>query len=331
MKAKELSALLKTAILNRWAILLEGSPGIGKSDIVDQVVRSLGFDLVLMHPITSDPTDFKGLPAIVNSCAEFLAYGDLRKLLNATRPVVCFIDDLGQGSQAVQAALMQLVLAREINGQKISDQVVFIAATNRKQDGAAVSGLITPLRSRFRATLELTVDAGDWCKWAIAKGLPLDLIAFVNLKPLSLNGFDPKVAREGKPFACPRTVAFLGDWLNAGIDDAETLIGCVGESFATEFLGFRSIYKAVAGLPAQATLNPQSAPVPAEVDRLFAISAALAYYVTVKTVDALALYVDRLPAEFAVFFWKSATARKPELVQTNAFTNWQIANADAFN
>lgn len=328
MKASLLSQTLKLAITQRWAILLEGSPGIGKSDLVVQTCASLGVDLMLCHPVTSDPTDYKGLPGIIDGKAEFLPYGELRRLMNATKPLVCFLDDLGQGSQATQAALMQLVLAREINGQKIPDCVVFIGATNRRTDNAGVSGLLTPLRSRFRATLELTVDAQDWCKWALANKLPIELIAYINLKPLMLSTFDPKTAKEGKPFACPRTIAFLGDWLSAGIDDPETVNGCVGEAFGTEFLGFRAIYKAVAGLPAQVIANPQGAIIPEEIDRMFALSAALSYHASIKNIDAIGQYMDRVSSEFRTFFWKAATSRKPELVETNAHQNWAIKHSD---
>ena len=328
MKASQLAATLKLAIAQRWAMLIEGSPGIGKSDIVAQTVKACGADFMIAHPVTSDPTDFKGLPGIVEGKAEFLPYGELRRLMSATGPLVCFLDDLGQGSQATQAALMQLVLARELNGQKIPDCVTFIGATNRRIDAAGVSGLLTPLRSRFRATIELTVDAAEWCKWALANKMPIELIAYVNLKPALLSTFDPKTAKEGKPFACPRTVAFLGEWLNAGVDDPETVNGCVGEAFGTEFLGFRAIYKAVAGLPAQVCANPQTAQIPAEVDRMFALSAALSYHATPKNIDAIGTYMDRCTSEFRTFFWKAATARKPELIETNAHQRWAIAHAD---
>lgn len=339
MKPSSLVSVLKTALARQWAMLIEGSPGIGKSDVVAQVARGAGVDLVISHPVTSDPTDYKGLPGIVDGRAEFLPYGDLRRLLDASKPLLCFIDDLGQGSQATQAAQMQLVLAREINGQKISPHVTFFGATNRRADNAGVSGILSPLRSRFRSSVELTVDVADWAKWALAAKMPIELIAYVNLKPAHLNTFNPKAAREGKPFACPRTLAFAGDWLNAWnaakVDPcAETLSGCIGEAVATEFLGFLSIYRSVANLPAQIVTNPLGAPIFGDngtgIDKAFAVSAAMSYHATAKNIDAIGQYFSRaeMPNEFRTFFWKSATARKPELVETNAFTSWSVAHSD---
>ncbi len=50
----------------------------------------------------------------------------------ATRAMtpVCLLDDLGQAPPAVQAAAMQLLLARRVNGHAVSDHVTFLAATN---------------------------------------------------------------------------------------------------------------------------------------------------------------------------------------------------------
>ncbi len=160
--------------------------------------------------------------------------------------------------------------------------------------------------------------------------MPVELVAFVNLRPAMLNTFDPKTAKEGKPFSCPRTLSFLGDWVNANMTDPETLGGCVGEAVATEFLGFLSIYRAVAGLPAQIVANPQAAPIASEVDRAFAISAAMTYHATPKNIDAIGQYFSRaeMPAEFRTFFWKAATARKPELIETHAHQTWAIAHSD---
>lgn len=323
MKPSKLIDLLKSAAVNRWAILIEGSPGIGKSDLVAIVAAALSATLIILHPCVSDPTDFKGYPAIVNGKAVFLTFGELEKLLTANTLTIVLIDDMGQGSQATQAALMQLVLARQINGHKISDQVVFFGATNRRTDNAGVSGILSPLRSRFRTSVELVPDVQDWCKWALSKGLPVDLIGYIQMKPAHLNTFDPKTAREGKPFACPRTLSFLGDWINAGIDDPETINGCVGESVGTEYLAFRRIFQQIGNVIPQILTNPTGAPIfDDDVSKSFAITAALTYQATAKNVDAIGQYVDRVSNEFRTFFWRAAVARKPELNQTHAFTRW---------
>ncbi len=330
MKASQIIPLLSTAAQKRWPILIEGSPGIGKSEIGAQVAALVSAVYVVLHPCISDPTDFKGFPAIVNGKAVFLTFDDCEKLLTAKGLTIVALEDLGQAPASVQAPLMQWILLREINGKRLSDDVTFFAMTNRRADNAGVSGILSPLRSRFRASVELTVDAQDWSKWAIGAKMPIELIAYVNLRPAHLNTFDPKTAKEGKPFACPRTLAFLGDWLNAGVTDPETLAGCVGEAVATEFLGFLAIYKTVANLPAQIVQNPLGAPVFAELEKCFAIAAAMSYHVTPKSVDSVAQYFNRddVSPMFRSFFWKASTARKPELIETHAYTKYAVEHAD---
>jgi len=88
---------------------------------------------------------------------------------------------------------MQLILARRINGYKVSDQVTFLAATNRKQDKAGVSGILEPVKSRFVSIVELEPDLEDWAAWAASNSLPAELIAFVRFRPNLLNDFTPSV------------------------------------------------------------------------------------------------------------------------------------------
>lgn len=82
--------------------MIKGAPGVGKSDIVLQACETAGADVLLTHPVVSDPTDYKGLPGILNGEAQFLPYGDLRKLINAKVLTVFFIDDLGDCTEAAR-------------------------------------------------------------------------------------------------------------------------------------------------------------------------------------------------------------------------------------
>ncbi|NIP53268.1 ATP-binding protein, partial [candidate division KSB1 bacterium] len=110
--------------------------------------------------------------------AEWLPLDDLWKIINAKKPTIVFFDDAGQAPTLVQAAMMQLVLARRIGLHKVSEYVTFIAATNRKEDMAGVGGMIEPLKGRFRI-YEMDADVKDWIVWAYKNDMPHDLIAFI--------------------------------------------------------------------------------------------------------------------------------------------------------
>lgn len=185
MKPSELKETLITLINSRLPALVVGAPGIGKSDIVTHAATDAGNDVIISHPVVSDPTDYKGLPHATHdgTTAEFLPYGELNHLIHAEKPTVFFLDDLGQAPPSVQAACMQLLLARRINGHMVSNHVTFLAATNRRQDRAAVTGILEPVKSRFATILNLEPDLNDWSKWAINAQMPPELIAFVRYRP----------------------------------------------------------------------------------------------------------------------------------------------------
>jgi len=194
------------SLKHRFNLLIVGAPGIGKTEIVNQACGEAGMKMIVSHPVVSDPTDYKGLPFVVDGDrAEFLAFGDLRQLIDAKKPSVFFLDDLGQAPPSVQAAAMQLLLARKINSHQVSDHVRFIAATNRRQDKAGVQGVLEPVKSRFASILHLETDHEDWVKWALEKDLPTELIAFIRFRPELLHDFKPSNDMINSP--CPRTVA----------------------------------------------------------------------------------------------------------------------------
>jgi Ni2+-binding GTPase involved in maturation of urease and hydrogenase len=52
----ELYELIKFCAIHFLPILIVGSPGQGKTTIVTDVAKELGYDLILTHPVTDDPT-----------------------------------------------------------------------------------------------------------------------------------------------------------------------------------------------------------------------------------------------------------------------------------
>ena len=155
MKPIVLKEVLIKAFQGRRKVLITGPPGIGKSDVTYQASVAAKGDLVLSHPVCSDPTDFKGFPfPVENTHADFLPFGDLLKLMEATGLTIMFLDDLGQARPATQAALMQLILGGQINGKVINKEyVVFVGATNRAEDLAGVRNILEPVSIGVRSTL----------------------------------------------------------------------------------------------------------------------------------------------------------------------------------
>ncbi len=329
MRAKQLKETIKFSINNKYPLLIKGAPGIGKTDIVAQACLETGTELIVSHPVVSDPTDFKGLPFPnkEGTAAKFLPFGDLLRLIKADRPTVFFLDDLGQASSSVQAAAMQLLLARRINGHKVSDKVIFLAATNRRQDRAAVQGILEPVKSRFAAILELEVNIDDWVEWAIENDMPIELIAFIRFRPI-LHDFKPTAEIINTPN--PRTVAAVGMMMNAGLpkdSEYEMISGAAGEGFAAEFLSFLKIYRDLPDID-KLIADPDKADVPDEPSTLFAVCGALSAKANKKNFGNIIKFTDRLPGEFQVLLIKDAIKRNKGLANTKEFSVWAIKHSD---
>ncbi|MFW6357351.1 MAG: ATP-binding protein [bacterium] len=328
MKPRELKQALRLAFRNRFPVLLVGQPGVGKSDIMAQTAAEEGMDLILSHPVVSDPTDYKGMPFVVEGKAEFLPFGELRRIVEAVRPTVFFLDDLGQASPAVQAAAMQLLLARRVGDNRVSDAVTFVAATNRRQDRAGVQGILEPVKSRFVSILHLEPDVDDWCRWAALHGMPHELISFIRFKPDMLVAFTPSRDMVNSP--CPRTVAFVGSLLNAGLPDElafEMIAGAAGSAFATEFLAYRRIVDRLPDIDAILD-QPEKAPVPDEPSVLYALCGALASRASETTFGSIVSYSFRLPPEFSVLLIRESAARDRSLTETEEFGRWAAEHSE---
>lgn len=329
MNPSALKDFLKLAIQHRKSVLVKARPGVGKSDIVTQTAAEEQTDLVISHPVVSDPTDYKGLPTAANGLADFLPYGDLRKIMNATKPTVYFLDDLGQATPAVQAACMQLLLAREINGKKVSDFVTFIAATNRKEDKAAVSGLLEPVKSRFKSIVDLDVSTDDWVRWALNIGnMPTQLIAFIRFRPNILNEFVPTKDIVNTP--SPRTVAAVGEWQNCGLPPSmyfEVFKGAAGEGFATEYTAFLNIWNDLPSIDKILT-SPDMVDMPKEPAVLYAVGGALASRVNDVNAPNAFAYIKRMPTENGIACIKDMLLKNKGIDQTRAYIDWASVNGN---
>lgn len=318
LKASQLEAVLTSNILAGEPVCVSGPPGAGKTDIGTKAAANARTELMLVHPVTSEPTDAKGLPVMTVEGAEFSPYGWLRRMQHQPidKPLTVFIDDFGHAPQAVQASLMQIMHARQVNEVRISDAVRFICATNRKSDkGSGVTSMIDPLKKRM-LMLEFKPDLGEWQQWGAANGINSKVIAYLSL----MNEYFIQEAETNTMLvsACPRgwhrvsrqlALAHSTDVLPA------VFAGCVGPEPGAGFAGFLRVYDNLV-MPAVVWANPERAPIPADPSALWALVSALAAQVTPTTVGATCKYLLRLidnHREHAMLCVKLMVARDPTL------------------
>jgi hypothetical protein len=329
LKPAGLIELLTKAIPKRRPILIAGAPGIGKTQIVEQTTAALGYDLIVSHPAVSDPTDFKGLPWFdaKSKTADFRPIGEFAAALAATKPTVWFFDDLAQAPESVQAACMQLFLARRVGEHRLPDCVTFVACTNGRQHRAGARGLLEPVKSRFDTIIELIACIDSWSRWAFDNDISPMLIAFLRYRPELLSKFEASADLTNSP--SPRTwqhAANIEDLdLSPGVESV-ALAGAVGEAAATEYQVFRRMYKSLVNVDAIIT-NPDTAAIPTAPSELYAVSVALAGKANTQNFGRIIRYSERLAdankGEFAVLALRSATDRDDKLIYTDAYVRAQ--------
>jgi len=321
MKLSRAELILRANILAGHNTLLVGAPGVGKTDVYTKIAADEGMELVVMHPVVADPTDFKGLPWVNQGSdeARFLPFGDLAKLCKTTKKTLVLLDDIGQAPPAVQAAVMQLLLKREIDGHKISDKVVFAAATNRREDRAGVSGILEPVKSRFATILHVEPDLESWLDWALQSGIEESICAFLRYRPEMLHQFSPTANITNS--ASPRTWASLDKQVKLGLPreaELHAYSGSVGEGAAVEYTGFKRCYTE---LPEWDEIlnSPDVARIPATPSALYAVATSIAFQVDRKTFKDVIIYINRMPEEFGVLTIRDAVRKDPKIVNSPAW------------
>jgi hypothetical protein len=319
-------------IAARMPLLITGAPGIGKSDIMTQAAQTAGVDLLISHPAVCDPTDFKGLPWMQtgDDFARFVPFGDFHTALTATRPLAWLFDDLGQSNPSVQAAAMQLFLARRVNGHILPDCITFLAATNRRIDRAGVSGILEPVKSRFVSIVELEPNVDDWCSWAINHGIPYTLIAFLRYRPELLCKFEATADLTNSPV--PRTWKHLADVESLGLSpelESEAMSGAVGNGAAIEYIAFRQMAKSLGNLDA-ILLDPVKASIPREPSQLYATIVGLASRANETNFGRIVTYAQRLyteadRGEFAALLIRDSQRRNSKIAYTDDYVRMQVS------
>jgi hypothetical protein len=228
-------------------LFIWGPPGIGKSEVVQEVADELGGYVIDLRMAQMEPTDIRGIPFFnkdINKM-DWAAPVDLpdEEFAKQYPIVVLFLDEMNSAPPAVQAAGYQLILNRRVGKYHLPDNVVIVAAGNRDSDKGVTYRMPMPLANRF-LHLEMRADFASWQNWAVNKGIHKDVVGYLSFAKQDMYEFDAK--SSSRSFATPRSWCFVSDLLqDESSVDSDTLFnlvsGAIGEGLAVKFMAHRKV------------------------------------------------------------------------------------------
>lgn len=319
MRSTQLNSLIRSLYPTRRTLCIEGAPGGGKTTIVRQVAEDLKVPYIEVHLPTTLVEDF-GIPDISTATLSYkLPSWFPQAGIAPDNGILCF-DDRNQASPDLQKVLANICQARTLHGVPMANWMV-ISTGNRQADRAGANRVLSHLRNR-ETTIELETNVDDWCGWAMANAVPVELISFMRFRPALLHDFNPQQDINPTPRSWVDGVGSLLGKVDPTME-FEVFKGAVGEGAAAEFCGYLKIFRELPS-PDAILMAPDSAVVPVQMATLYALSGALAARVTEASIDRLCTYLARLPTEYSVLCMTLALRRDKSLQQTRAFVDWAI-------
>ena len=242
--------------------LVVGESGIGKTALAKKLAYENNWSLIVIDGNLLKEGEIGGLPTVesyvvnnsngeetVKKTTVYAVHTKLREIdeeLSKGRNVLLFIDEINRCEHTVQQELMNLILNREINGYKLSDEVNILAAMNPSSKYGSdfdyqVVDMDAAQENRF-VWLNMEPDHNQWIKWAIDKGLEQKVIEFISTFPEYLHKIN-----EEDVSATPRSYERVSKSYKVYKEQKESIPkavflnvikGNVGKVIAEEFISF---------------------------------------------------------------------------------------------
>ncbi|MDH4144808.1 MAG: ATP-binding protein [Acidimicrobiia bacterium] len=288
---------LGVAVAARVPVVLWGAPGTGKTSALQAMASGADWPCEVVIASIREPSDFAGLPIVVDGDVRFAPPLWARRLAEAGRGLL-FLDELSTAPPAVQAALLRVVLERVVGDLALPDEVVVVAAANPPEQAADGWDLSPPLANRF-CHLDWEVRPSAFAEGLVA-GFPVPQIArlpvgwerelpranalvsaFATVRPMLVCAPPTDRAAAGRGWPSPRTWEMAARlWCAAdaiGADDecrSALVRGVVGDGAGVEFLAWVSQMDLPD--PEAVLADPASFTLPERGDRAYAALSSVA-------------------------------------------------------
>jgi hypothetical protein len=297
MSYKDVSTALGVAIAAKAPVILWGAPGQGKTSVLENIAHDSGRMLRTVLASIREPSDFAGLPHIVDGRTQLIA-PDWAQEISVSGDGILFFDEISTAPPATQAAMLRVALDRYAGDLYLGDDVSIVAAANPPEIAADGWDLAAPMANRFcHLDWSLPADVvrdGFSIGWpeipvpqadperieqAVSEALLL-VGAFLGARPDLVTAMPKATSDAGKAFPTPRSWQMAGKLYGyataAGVTGQPRrmlVTGAVGQAAAAEFMAYISDLD----LPDPEVLlaDPSKFEAPTRGDRVYAIGASV--------------------------------------------------------
>lgn len=192
------------------AILLLGSHGVGKTELVREIGRSLGMEVVIFDCThIGDLGDILGFPSVKDGKTEY----NPTYWYKPDHPVILFFDEVFRANNEVRGAIMTICLEQRIADKKLCRGSRVFAAGNPPEDG--YDGVVPDAAQLSRyAVFRIKPDLAEWLKYAESIGVHPAFLKWLTDHPSDFISeiVDPE---ELKPMQTPRSWVLASNHLKA--------------------------------------------------------------------------------------------------------------------
>lgn len=229
---------------NRRPIFGLGKGGIGKTESIMELARSMGIGYIDIRLLMYSEVDLKGIPYPNEShtATVWLQNDILPKAdRDGERGIVVF-DEITSCARSVRTAAYQLLNERKLGEYILPDGWMIVCLGNGEDDGGDYQGMEGNFANRC-SIFNVAPNLEAWKNWAYQAGVNYLVLGYLSWKVSDLHTYNPDSETE-MLFASPRSWKAVSDILNANGFDKDNeitnlrILSNVGSRVGNQFISF---------------------------------------------------------------------------------------------
>lgn len=341
-------------------VQVAGPPGIGKSEVVQQMVKANserdGFEwgLCLLFAAALSPVDMYGFlvpgetvwidiegKKHTSRISEFTVPPWMMSIdgkpMNAYKRGIVVFEEFDKSDPDTKKAAAEPILNGSLGRHRLHSGISRVILVNRAEDRSGTTKNFDFLINR-RGELNFQASMDGWLKWAMSRNVDPIFTSFAERHPAVV--FTNKVPDVQGPFVTPRSLVKCNNVMSQRrTEKGEIVVDDVTNQVAQGYLGTAATAQLMAWLKVKTETpdwddivkRPEQVEVPARADACLMSCHECAHRVDMRTINPVITYMRRMPKEFAMTFAQAAIHRMPKLIVDRGMIAWARENRSLLN